>query len=92
MRVVNESGYLHKNITALSVEENCRLTGRGYIFHRIWGYDEDSRRNEVLDWGMDLEDVVECYELMSKQLSKGQAGYWDCTRSGLNKDYERQTA
>lgn len=85
MRVVNQGGYLHDNIAYIRLEEDCRLHGRKKLFHRIWGYDADRQYEIVLDWGIDLEEVKECFQLMQRQLSRGAAGYWNCPRYGLKK-------
>ena len=92
MRVVNQGGFLHDNITSLRMEEDCTLQGRRKIYHRIWGYDEDRQYEIVLDWGTDPEEVRECYVLMLQQLKRGKAGYWNCPRYRLNKDDRRKTA
>lgn len=86
MRVINQGGFLHDHITDLRMEEECNLHGRKKIFHRIWGYDADRQYEIVLDWGIDLEEVKECFRLMQRQLRRGAAGYWNCPRYGLTKE------
>lgn len=90
MRVVNQGGYLHDHITSLRLEEDCSMTGRKKIFHRIWGYDADMQYEIVLDWGTDPEEVRECYALMKRQLERGKAGYWNCPRYGLDKTEKKE--
>lgn len=90
MRVVNQGGYLHDHITDLRLEEDCNLHGRKKIFHRIWGYDADRQYEIVLDWGIDREEVKDCFQLMQRQLRRGAAGYWNCPRYGLAKEKQEE--
>lgn len=85
MRVINQGGYLHDHITALRLEEGCRLHGRKKIFHRIWGFDGDRQQEIVLDWGTDLEEVRECIRKMRKRLNRGITRPWNCPACGLKK-------
>lgn len=88
MRVINQGGFLHENISRIWVEENCRFIGRRLIFHRIWGHDEDRGYDFVLDWGIDLDQVKDTYRKMQEQLRAGSREVWNCPRCGLIKQKE----
>lgn len=78
MRVINQGGFLHENISRIWVEENCRFIGRRLIFHRIWGHDEDRGYDFVLDWGVDIDQVREVAGYMQDHLKYGSMVTINC--------------
>lgn len=86
MRVINQGGYLHENISRIWLEEDCRFTGRRQVFHRIWGHDEDKDYDFVLDWGTDRDQVRDICSEVQEYLKYGSAITWNCLACRLTKD------
>lgn len=90
MRVINQGGYLHENISRIWLEEDCIFIGRRKVFHTICGQDEDKGYSFVLDWGIDREQVRDIFGKMQEHLRSGSTNIWNCPCSGLIKEKEER--